>query len=478
MVSPTDVVDTECVEASQEEGRASKIKECFQLWDQDGNGYITKAELQVVLLQLMPPSEGLTRADIDRLMTEADRNGNGRIEYKEFVQWLTRPGASIHASSDGLELFDLAGVLEPLFSIYDRNGDGSITMEEFEECHHILQTAVLLHPAADQDASDPGMIATAAHHVFGEADKNLDRCVSFEEFVEWQRVALRKSGLSNYDLQDLVPALARQLNRVFKISEASEEGRLSGFDQNVLMHIIKNVATFSRDMYNDREAGRNSIRGKPHYTNRWSEPPVGLNVSRLKGFHVKLVPLPTGVDAVDLSVLCVPEPADMAGPRRWLARLKRIVRYKSGRQDFDDPFYYFYDNLNWSQGRGETAAEFETALEQLPPELRIFCVLKTEANFGVKMSWPSVQAAMAAIKSMGLLTEQQHELYNNHMSAMVRNTLHQCDMMADLQDKNEIRRTVEALRAKSIQAPRAVMAALAELGILKVSSAWADVLKA
>mmetsp|Transcript_7445 Transcript_7445/g.17636 ORF Transcript_7445/g.17636 Transcript_7445/m.17636 type:complete len:474 (+) Transcript_7445:88-1509(+) len=459
--------------------RADKVKECFRQWDKDGYGYISKQELQTLLTKLMPPGESLTKADMDRLMIEVDRNRNGRIEYDEFVSWLTRPGASLQANSDGVEIFDLGAVLQPLFSIYDRNGDGSITLEEFEECHGILQTALTLHPSDGTFKSDPDALAEHARHAFSAADSNGDHRISFDEFVHWQQEALERSGLSNEDLVDLVPALARQLLRIFKLAESNESGKLIGNDRTVLLHITQNVANFAREIYNDEEAGRSSIRGKHHYTNRWSEPPVGLNISRLKGHHLKLVPVPTwGVDNMDLQVLCVPdvEVKDVRS-RRWFARINREVTYKSGRREVDDSFYYVYENLNWVDGNG-IDAEFDKALKSLPPELRIFCFLKVEANFGIKICWQEIQTALNHCVQSGLLTAQQHLQYNAHMAEMVLSTMRERDMVADMSSKEAEKQEVQRLRAKIVQAPRSVMATLAELGILRVSSVWADVLQA
>jgi len=235
-------------------------------------------------------------------MMEADRNGDGRISYDEFVEWLMRPGASICARSDGVELFDLKKTLRPLFNIYDRDGDGTIAPKEFEECHNILQAALRIHPARPGTAhsEDPEHLEDSAQELYGSIDTDNDQRITFEEFVRWQQDCMELSGLTNEDLEQLVPALARQLIRIFKMAESNEEGRLMRHDSNVLLHITKNVADFSRDIWNDEEDAHSSIRGRHHYTNRWSEPPVGLSITRLKGMHMKLVPLPNiGPDIKD-----------------------------------------------------------------------------------------------------------------------------------------------------------------------------------
>eukprot|EP00927_Polykrikos_kofoidii_P018478 TRINITY_DN18571_c0_g1_i1.p1 TRINITY_DN18571_c0_g1~~TRINITY_DN18571_c0_g1_i1.p1 ORF type:complete len:501 (-),score=110.24 TRINITY_DN18571_c0_g1_i1:47-1549(-) len=465
------------------------IRQCFRKFDSDENGFISKAELRYVLMKLTPGGEHLTVNDIDQLMHEADRNKNGRIEYDEFVAWLHRPGAGVNVSDDGsMEVFDMAGLLRPLFQVYDKNGDGTISPSEFEECHNILQSALSLHPVGVPGSPcrrDPEDMAANADSTFGKVDRDVDRRISFEEFVAWQRAAVEKSGLVNSDLVDLVPALARQLKRIFNLAESNEKGELTDNDKKVLMRITENIANFSRDLWDKREegeAGHNTLKGKHHYTNRWSEPPVGLNVNRLKAQHLKHSPFPQwGVDKVDLMVFIVPEHQEPEAHgdqphRRWYGRLLKRVWFKTGREEVDEPDYYAYDveNLTWNNDEDYSEA-FDKASELLPPELRIFCLLKAEANFGIQMSREAVQVALDHAIVLDLLTEAQR----NHCNRILDNQL--LTMLRENEDMSGSEREAERLqrlREHVVLAPRNVMATLAEAGILRISSVWADVLKA
>merc|ERR1712126_515944 len=62
---------------SQEE-----IREAFRVFDKDGNGFISAAELRNVMSNL---GEKLTEDEIDKLIREADVDGDGQINYEEFV---------------------------------------------------------------------------------------------------------------------------------------------------------------------------------------------------------------------------------------------------------------------------------------------------------------------------------------------------------------------------------------------------------
>ncbi|KAI6038533.1 hypothetical protein EDC04DRAFT_2693882 [Pisolithus marmoratus] len=60
-----------------------EIKEAFKVFDKDGNGYISAAELRHVMTNL---GEKLTDAEVDEMIREADVDGDGQINYDEFVK--------------------------------------------------------------------------------------------------------------------------------------------------------------------------------------------------------------------------------------------------------------------------------------------------------------------------------------------------------------------------------------------------------
>jgi calmodulin len=65
---------------SQEE-----IQEAFKVFDKDGNGYISAAELRHVMTSL---GEKLTEEEVDEMIREADVDGDGQINYDEFVKMM------------------------------------------------------------------------------------------------------------------------------------------------------------------------------------------------------------------------------------------------------------------------------------------------------------------------------------------------------------------------------------------------------
>jgi len=63
-----------------------EYKEAFNMADTDGNGLIDKAELKALFSQM---GETLTDDEINGMLTAADKNGDGGISYKEFVEMFT-----------------------------------------------------------------------------------------------------------------------------------------------------------------------------------------------------------------------------------------------------------------------------------------------------------------------------------------------------------------------------------------------------
>ena len=61
------------------------IWEAFKVYDRDGNNLISGAELRYVLSTQGPM---LTHEEIDEIISEADMDGDGHINYYEFMRLL------------------------------------------------------------------------------------------------------------------------------------------------------------------------------------------------------------------------------------------------------------------------------------------------------------------------------------------------------------------------------------------------------
>ena len=70
----------------QDTNQDEELKERFKLFDKDGNGMISRDELREVMQQL---GEKLSEEDIEEMITDADTNNDGQIDYAEFVKYMT-----------------------------------------------------------------------------------------------------------------------------------------------------------------------------------------------------------------------------------------------------------------------------------------------------------------------------------------------------------------------------------------------------
>ena len=63
-----------------------ELKQRFAMFDKDSNGTIDREELRDVMQQL---GEKLSEEEIEEMIQDADQNGDGVIDYNEFVRYMT-----------------------------------------------------------------------------------------------------------------------------------------------------------------------------------------------------------------------------------------------------------------------------------------------------------------------------------------------------------------------------------------------------
>ncbi|PKA48150.1 Calcium-dependent protein kinase 17 [Apostasia shenzhenica] len=140
---------------SEEEIRG--LKEMFKNMDADNSGTITAEELRQGLLQ---QGTKLSDAEVEQLMAAADADGNGTIDYDEFIT------ATMH-----INRMDKEEHLFAAFQYFDKDNSGYITKEELEQA---------LRDKGFYELKD-------IKEIISEADADNDGRIDYEEFVAMMR---------------------------------------------------------------------------------------------------------------------------------------------------------------------------------------------------------------------------------------------------------------------------------------------------
>lgn len=64
------------------EDEEEELRQAFRVFDKSGCGYITPSDLRAVLQNI---GENLTEEEIDEMIAEVDIDGDGRIDFEEFI---------------------------------------------------------------------------------------------------------------------------------------------------------------------------------------------------------------------------------------------------------------------------------------------------------------------------------------------------------------------------------------------------------
>ena len=117
-------------EESFREFEESNFEESFRKFDKDGNGVIDRKELRAMihhLYQLGGRTRKPSDTEIAHFMKMADIDGDGKIDYEEFVLFMKKLEAAGKRKSDAEE----EELIKEYFRGFDKDGNGVIDREEF-----------------------------------------------------------------------------------------------------------------------------------------------------------------------------------------------------------------------------------------------------------------------------------------------------------------------------------------------------------
>ncbi|XP_044728364.1 calmodulin-like isoform X2 [Chrysoperla carnea] len=137
------------------EDQVAEFKEAFMLFDKDEDGTITMAELGVVMRSL---GQRPTETELRDMVNEVDQDGNGTIEFNEFLQMMSKKMKGADGEDE----------LREAFRVFDKNNDGLISSNELR---HVMTN--LGEKLSEEEVDD----------MIREADLDGDGMVNYEEFV-------------------------------------------------------------------------------------------------------------------------------------------------------------------------------------------------------------------------------------------------------------------------------------------------------
>ncbi|KAI4577178.1 hypothetical protein MJG53_004983 [Ovis ammon polii x Ovis aries] len=160
------------------EEQIAEFKEAFSLFDKDGDGTITTKELGTVMRSL---GQNPTEAELQDMINEVDADGNGTIDFPEFLTMMARKMKDTDSEEE----------IREAFRVFDKDGNGYISAAELR---HVMTN--LGEKLTDEEVDE----------MIREADIDGDGQVNYEEpvyqFCAYQFLTLpyfSYSGLTSTD---------------------------------------------------------------------------------------------------------------------------------------------------------------------------------------------------------------------------------------------------------------------------------------
>ncbi|KAL7412519.1 hypothetical protein BDY24DRAFT_341722, partial [Mrakia frigida] len=134
----------------------TEFKEAFSLFDKDGDGTITTKELGTVMRSL---GQNPTEAELTDMVNEVDADGNGKIDFAEFLTMMSRKMRDVDSEEE----------IKEAFKVFDKDGNGFISAAELR---HVMTN---LGEKLTQSEVD---------EMIREADVDGDGQINYAEFVK------------------------------------------------------------------------------------------------------------------------------------------------------------------------------------------------------------------------------------------------------------------------------------------------------
>ena len=138
------------------EEKIAEFRAAFELFDRDRDGTITTKELGTVMKNL---GQNLSETELEEMIKQVDLDGNGTIDFKEFLGLMVRKMKDTDTEEELLEAF----------KVFDRDSNGFITSHELR--HVMTSLGESLTPEEIEE-------------MIKEADADGDGQIDYDEFVK------------------------------------------------------------------------------------------------------------------------------------------------------------------------------------------------------------------------------------------------------------------------------------------------------
>lgn len=133
-----------------------EIKEAFQVFDKDNDGFITIKELATVMRSL---GHNPTETELADMIQQYDRDGSGTIDFAEFFELMMKKMNDIKLEDELIEIF----------KVLDRDGNGLLSGQELQAVLALIGVTI-----TDEEVEE----------LIKQADINGDGYIGYDEFVK------------------------------------------------------------------------------------------------------------------------------------------------------------------------------------------------------------------------------------------------------------------------------------------------------
>ena len=144
------------------EDKIAEYKEAFDMFDKDGSGTIDVGEIVKIMKNFGYP---IKKSEAQRMISEIDDNGDGELDFEEFVTLMEKQTNYVDQTEEELVL--------AAFKSFDKDHDGKITNHEFK---------YLLTKMGDKFTDEE------LNLLFQESDLDINGTLDYQDFINfWKK---------------------------------------------------------------------------------------------------------------------------------------------------------------------------------------------------------------------------------------------------------------------------------------------------